>query len=181
MANSRFSIKSNMIFGSRSTSFQCNCEKIVKYTTYPPTKSAIESGRNPYADEPGFLSNFSAEEINRIITVNHDEVMDLVYLLSENEVNSYIGNSDSDRSRQITQKGKKSKGALKLGGDNYWFYWTRTKDVDSSYYVRSIDFIGNINSDFYANIGSVRVLPALQINSYIPKNGNGTKENPWEF
>ena len=45
----------------------------VKYSTQAPTSSAVHN--NPYAEEPGFLSNFSAAERNNILPVTHKTIL----------------------------------------------------------------------------------------------------------
>jgi hypothetical protein len=46
-------------------------EKAVKYTTQPPTESAVWYGKNDYDKEKGFLFNFSSEEKALIKPVTH--------------------------------------------------------------------------------------------------------------
>ncbi len=52
----------------------------VQYSTQPPVIEALEYNINPYADEPGFLSNFTQAEQNAIKPVTHPVVLDKIYM-----------------------------------------------------------------------------------------------------
>ncbi|MDO8685598.1 MAG: DUF6273 domain-containing protein, partial [Clostridiales bacterium] len=152
----------------------------VSFTTQAPVKSAVEGGYNAYADEPGFLSNFTQSERGKIQAVSHEGVTDKVFLLSEDEVNKYVGSSDSQRKRKITYIGLlKSEHKYGMGG-YYWWYWTRTPYPSYPYGVRSVDSSGHLYY-FYANDGFVGVLPALNLQSDIFKSGKGTRDEPWKL
>ncbi|WP_127837519.1 DUF6273 domain-containing protein [Clostridium prolinivorans] len=48
-------------------------DKKVKYSTQAPNSKAVHT--NPYADEPGFLSNFTQAELNLILPVTHKTIL----------------------------------------------------------------------------------------------------------
>jgi len=174
---------SNVWSNSNIREWLNSAEQSVTFTTQAPTKSAVWNGLNAYADEPGFLSNFTQAERDAIAAVTHDGVTDKVFLPSEEEVNQYYGNSDSLRKRQITAIGKQN-GELNYDADgNYWFYWTRSPGPGSSFRVRSVRNYGAFGSSrgLGAYVSHVGIAPALHISLYLPIKGTGTIEDPWSY
>jgi len=53
-------------------------ERLVKYTTQPPTESAVWYGMNDYDKEKGFLYNFSSEEKALIKPVTHRSIVSVL-------------------------------------------------------------------------------------------------------
>jgi len=141
--------------------------KTVKFTTKAPTKSAVLY-YNAYVDEPGFLSNFTRTERNMINAVSHEGIKDKVFLMSVDEINTYLGTTDDARIR-------------KLKDGTACNYWTRTPFPTDPNMVRDVDFGGgfilNIYSSF-AFLGDGGVLPALNIKSDIFNSGKGTFNDP---
>lgn len=95
-------------------------EQKVTYTTQPPVKTAIWDGYNAYADESGFLYNFTQDESDAIQLVKHDNVTDRVYLLSQEEAEKIV-----ERKRKPTEIAVRNS-EYELTADNNWLYWLRT-------------------------------------------------------
>lgn len=152
-------------------------QKVV-YSTMPPTKKAVNSVNpvtdNGYADEAGFLNNFTQDEIKKILPVAHNDVTDKVFILSKDEADSYLG-SDSKKSFS------KKQGSL----TDYWDYWTRTPKPNAKVQICVEYIYGNGILAGSAGQGFVRdsfggVVPALKLKSDIYKSGKGTKGEPWQ-
>jgi hypothetical protein len=150
----------------------------IKYTTHPPTKKAIygySDGYNAYESEPGFLTGFTEEEISSINTVEHDQVKDIIFLLSREEVEKFWKNRE-ERIKTITETAR-SCSEYKIVGDRWW-YWTRTPWTSTSselswprfsnfnYDVTGVS-IGGILSFCVASKGNGGVLPALYLKADI--------------
>lgn len=172
----------------------------VDFTTQEPVRPALigaysigGQGDNPYADEPGFLSNFTQNERNVIRTITHDGVSDQVYLLSIDEVIRYIGDSDEQRTRVITAVGKQN---CETSENNDGTYWTRTPEMKTPYNVRTVRADGSIsyakewalahktgeapNAASAAAYGGCGILPALNLEFEITIfSGDGSSENPY--
>lgn len=84
----------------------------VNYSTQPPTKEAVQE--NAYADEPGFLNNFSEGERNAIKPITHKEILDNLdkgekdggtetYIYNENMYYS-VQNYDTSYFKNVTDK-----------------------------------------------------------------------------
>ncbi|MDP4090527.1 MAG: DUF6273 domain-containing protein [Bacillota bacterium] len=167
----------------------------VKFSTQPPVKTAVLNGENAYADEPGFLSNFTDAERSSIKSVSHDGCSDKVYLLSVDEVYKYIGGSgleidsarDSSTIRLLTEKARNnSEFKFNSNWKNDWWYYTRTPHIPDPKDTRVATFGGgyyyydnHIFYGVYPGTGIGGVLPALNLKSNICKSGDGSKENPW--
>lgn len=157
-------------------------DQTVIFSTHPPTKESVSN--NSYYEEPGFLSNFSQSEREKIQPINHDACIDKVYLLSTDEINKYIQQVNFSRIRQITSTGKTHGGYKDFIGNN-WSYWSRTSIHGS---ISCVDGVFNADSgadpsnalSCNANNGVVGVLPALNLKSDISTSGSGTKDNPWK-
>jgi hypothetical protein len=163
---------------------------LVSFTTQPPVEAAILSGGNAYADEPGFLVNFTEAERSILLPVSHDGCTDRVYLLSYEEVNKYIdeGNSwNSGAMRMMTDVAKNNcYHGLSLDPTNDWWYVTRSpSDTDPAgknlatfgggeYYYSNHIYYG-----VYPGTGTGGVLPALTLKTDVCKSGDGSIESPW--
>lgn len=164
--------------------------KVVAYTSQPPVAAAILGGNNAYADEPGFLTNFTEAERALIFPVSHDGCKDKVFILSYDEVHKYIAEGDSRDSesiRMLTDAAKKNcahDGSLESGND--WWYYTRSScetDVDG----RTLATFGGGAYYYFQHIfygicpgtGTGGVLPALTLKTDVCASGDGTIENPW--
>lgn len=66
-------------------------KKNVKYSDQAPTRAA--AGTNFYDTKPGFLSEFTKDEVGAITLVDHDGALDKVYFLSSKEL-SLLENAD---------------------------------------------------------------------------------------
>jgi hypothetical protein len=162
----------------------------VNFTTQPPVEAAILGGNNAYADEPGFLTNFTEAERALILPVSHDGCKDKVFILSYDEVHKYIcdGDSrDSDSIRMLTDAAKNNcehDGSLDPGND--WWYYTRSPSETESKGKTLATFGGGayyyFQHIFYGispGTGTGGVLPALTLKSDVCKSGDGTIESPW--
>ena len=148
----------------------------VSFTTHAPVKSAVWD--NAYADESGFLSNFTQAERDGIKAVNHNGITDKVFLLSVDEVNQYLGDTDSKRMKIITNTGIQKNNVEFSTVGNYGYYWTRSPFPGYSYLVQ---YVGSDGFPWktYACYGTGGIAPALLISPYIPINGTGTLTDPW--
>ena len=153
----------------------------VCFNSQAPVKSALYKGNNAYSNEAGFISNFTQAEREKIMEVSYDGVTDKVFLLSENEVNSYVGYRNSKRKRKITNIGKE-RGEYEFdSNENYSAYWTRTSStsfVSSS--VQCVIRSGEVLACYAIN-GGIGVLPALNLQSDIFVSGKGTMDEPWKM
>lgn len=145
----------------------------VSYTTYPPTKSAVWQGYNAYEDEPGFLFNFTQIERDAIQSIAHDGVTDLVYLLSEEELQML-----SVKTRMTTENAVKNNNYPRLVKVQNWCYMLRTPSSGSNYIL-------NVTSEgdagwYSPGQGDKGVLPVLNLKTdiYISK-GEGTSNMPY--
>ncbi len=167
-----------------------SADAVVKYTTQPPVESAILGGNNAYADEPGFLTNFTEAEHNLLKPVSHDKCTDLVYILSCDDVHKYICDGDprdKDSIRMLTDAAKANcphDDSFDPGND--WWYFTRSPiDTDPNgknmtpYGGGAFYYYNHIFYGVYPGTGVGGVLPALTLKSDPCISGDGTIENPW--
>lgn len=163
---------------------------MVSFTTQPPVEAAILGGNNAYADEPGFLVNFTETERNKLLPVSHDGCTDLVFILSYDEVHKYICTGDSrdkDSIRMLTDSAKincEHDGSLDPGND--WWYITRSpSDTDptgenmTAFGGGAFYYYNHIFYGVYPGTGVGGVLPALNLKSDVCKSGDGSIESPW--
>ncbi len=148
----------------------------VSFTTQAPVKSAVGGGYNSYADEPGFLSNFSQVERDGIKAVSIDGVTDKVFLLTVDEVIKYFG--DGERRKKITNTGNQKSEYKVESENNYWYYWTRSPFSGFTFILQVVGGSGNLDNAG-AYVGGEGVVPALHLSPYIPINGTGTESDPW--
>lgn len=66
---------SNSWMNSNLREWLNSSEKRVAYSTRPPVKNAVYGKVNSYADEPGFLYNFTASERNRLMTMKMKDIL----------------------------------------------------------------------------------------------------------
>lgn len=162
----------------------------VSFTTQPPVESALLGGNNAYADEPGFLSNFTEAECNNILPVSHDGCKDMVFILSYDEVHKYIFDGDSrsfETIRMLTEAAKclcEHDSSLDSGND--WWYYTRSScetDLDgkslATFGGGAFYYFNHIFYGIYPGTGTGGVLPALTLKSDVCISGDGTASNPW--
>lgn len=132
----------------------------VKYKSYPPTKEAIWKGYNAYVDEPGFLTNFKDNELNKIEPHNGDKV----FLLSKDEIEK-IWPNPNDRIKKLTNAAKQNCVEILIDGyDGKSFkYWTCTQKNIVSYVYR-VNNDGVINNYYsVACRGELGIVPALYL------------------
>jgi hypothetical protein len=145
----------------------------VSYTTQPPIKMAVLT--NAYADEPGFLSDFSSNERDFIKSVKHDGVSDKIYLLSDEELVLLGG-----KAKEATKKAIQNSSYRDLDFSIGVGFWTRTPTTSYPYNVHIVPgdlaYIGG--SVTYG--GTVGILPALNLKSDIYKSGKGTRIAPYK-
>ncbi|MED1938916.1 DUF6273 domain-containing protein [Cytobacillus firmus] len=146
-----------------------------------PTEDYVYS--RPYADENGFLTNFSEDFIKHI----NDSVIGKVFLLSVEEV----GLSDEGKSLAIftdnnSRKAKPTPECVQIddegSADEPDWWWLRTPYAGISVSVRSVFTSGALGSD-YASYGYLGVRPALNLPSEIrvkaEPDANGIYEIVW--
>ncbi len=146
-----------------------------------------------YDDIPGYLSNFTANELSKILDTTirvvkntvtdgggSETVVDKVFLLSTTEVGLgnendiaegtpfTIFNSDASRISYATaQCIANTLSSSKPADDSTgWYWWLRTPYAGSSFYARYVGSVGTLN-DHYAYHGSSGVRPALNLVSDI--------------
>lgn len=171
----------------------------VKYSTQPPVADAVLNGANAYADEPGFLTNFTKAERKNILPVSHNGCTDLVYLLSCEEVKRYITKGSTQNNamlRKLTDMAKTncehdgflhSEPSGIINPSNEWWYYTRSMIETPGETANFVDCFGggpyyfyyHINQGVYPATGYGGVLPALNLRSDDCVSGDGTLENPW--
>jgi hypothetical protein len=177
------------IWGNSNIREWLNSDKeTVKYTTQTPVKEALWEGYNEYAQEAGFLTNFSEAERKLLKPVHHEGVEDKVFLLSEQEVRA-IWPKASLRVKKLTP------GALANSSYNYklaeydeWFWLTRTptnkiEGWKSTCHVRIVmqELNGEIGAigDNHACRGNNGIVPALYLSSDAFISGKGTADDPY--
>jgi hypothetical protein len=163
-------------------------KETVKYTTQAPVKEALWEGHNEYAQEAGFLTNFSEAERKLLKPVNHEGVEDKVFLLSEQEVRG-IWPKASLRVKKLTPGAiANSSYNYKLSGYDAWFWLTRTptniiEGWKSTCHVRIVmhDLNGEIGaiSDNHTCRGNNGIAPALYLSSDAFISGKGTADDPY--
>lgn len=158
----------------------------------PPTDSGM-SQPTGYDDEPGFLSNFTEDELGAILDTTlivalntvtdgggSETVIDKVFLLSETEVglgneNGIIEGSpfsiftdDASRVSYLTQQAfSNTKSNSKPSTVNdAWYWWLRTPNAGLANYVCYVHSAGSSNG-IYAYFGYFGVRPALNLKSDI--------------
>lgn len=152
---------------------------------------------NPYDVDAGFLNGFDAQFISAIqdttITValpstdggGSDTLVRKVFLPSKAELfnqaeNSIMegsllqyfqANTDSIRIAKISdycaQDNNSHAGSDSVTAGSNHYYWMRTPDAKSSFYLRFIDAKGSVSS-FYPYLGSVGVRPLCNLKSETP-------------
>lgn len=146
-----------------------------------PTSLYVPS--RPYANESGFLTNFSEEFIQNMI----DSLVGKVFLLSDEEVGLADGKRLALFENEEYRKAKLTKECVQidnLGVDenkpNWW--WLRTPNNENSYYTRYVNAYGKIHTDS-ACYGCRGIRPALNISSNVrvkaEPNENGVYEIVW--
>ncbi len=171
----------------------------VKYSTQPPVAPAVLNGANAYADEAGFLTNFTKGERKNILPVTHNGCTDKVYILSYEEVTRYImegSNWENGALRYLTDAAKAksehdgifhSDATGLINPSNEWWYFTRSI-IEEPYTGKNIiDCFGggpyfyyyHVFYGVYPSSGYGGILPALNLKSDKSATGAGTLENPW--
>lgn len=146
-----------------------------------PTLGYVSS--RPYANESGFLTNFSEDFIQSMI----DSLVGKVFLLSDEEVGLADGKRLALFENEEYRKAKLTKECVQidnLGVDenkpNWW--WLRTPNNENSYYTRYVNAYGKIHIDS-ACYGCRGVRPALNISSDVrvkdEPDENGVYEIVW--
>ncbi len=151
-----------------------NSEGKVNYTTQAPVKGSVNE--NEYADEPGFLSNFSSLERDLVKPVDHDGVTDKVYLLSDDELALLRGEIAREPTNKAIQNSsyKDLKFSVGIG------YWTRTPStvyLTTAHFVSPLGYIG----ESVVNGGTVGILPVINLKSDMFTSGKGTKAEPYKL
>lgn len=143
-------------------------ENKVKFKTNPPSKEAIWKGSNVYENEPGFLTNFSEEEIEKISVFNHDNLEDIVFLLSEEEIED-LWPVKTHRQKIVTESAARNddyNGGYKSEAGKVSWYWTRTPLPSPSRVYVVFSYCDSIYYSYgIAYYGHVGVVPALYLKS----------------
>ncbi|MDD4096421.1 MAG: DUF6273 domain-containing protein [Oscillospiraceae bacterium] len=173
----------------------------VKYSTQPPVAPAVLNGANAYADEAGFLTNFTKAERKNILPVTHNGCTDQVYILSAEEVTRYITDgsnwpSENGALRYLTDAAKAksehdgifhSDATGLINPSNEWWYYTRSITEEPYDGKNIVDCFGggpyyyyyHVFYGVYPSSGYGGILPALNLKSDKSATGDGTLENPW--
>lgn len=137
----------------------------------------------PYADEKGFLANFSEDFVKHI----NDSVVGKVFLLSAEEVGlSNEGKSLALFTDNNSRKAKPTPECVEIddegSADEPDWWWLRTPSAGYSNLVRGVDASGALSDD-YAYSGHHGVRPALNLPSEIrvkaEPDANGIYEIVW--
>ncbi len=191
----------------------------VKYTTQPPTKEAVAIGNVYYANEPGFLYNFTPEEIDFIKYKTHKSILadidkaesdggvelyenhgyidyesnydkayyknvnDKIYLLDDKEIMDYIHSRGWEYRKKPTEQAAEN--AVDITGirieqfnpNNYWEYWTRTPDVNTSSFVAGV--VDNNYLMAKEAVFNSGVVPTLNLKTSNINSGYGTINYPF--
>ena len=158
-----------------------------------PTNANVYSNYNEYDAEAGFLTNFSDEFRNALLTTtkrvakntvtdggSYEDVEDKIFLLSNTEVglaneNNIVEgsiyslfNTSSNRIAYPTAEAvsKSEYTNSNLASSKAWYWWLRTPDASSSYIARIVNTDGTLNNSS-AYSGSIGVRPACCIPSSI--------------
>lgn len=175
-----------------------NSDKTSWYTTQhsadaAPTNANVYSNYNEYDAEAGFLTNFSDEFRNALLTTtkrvakntvtdggSYEDVEDKIFLLSNTEVglaneNNIVEgsiyslfNTSSNRIAYPTAEAvsKSEYTNSNLASSKAWYWWLRTPFASYSYNARLVNTDGTLNSNT-AYSGHIGVRPACCIPSSI--------------
>ncbi len=152
-----------------------NSEKVnVEYQDQPPSASAMSDMCNGYDTEPGFLNNFTDEELNAILTstIVTDGVItqDKVYLLSEEEL-ALLDKADVSRYALPTEAALKCEAekyyamfSNDLNVDDY-IWWLRDADKENAYKTKYVSnsFYKGVVLTYMAGFEGWGVRPVLTI------------------
>lgn len=155
----------------------------VVYDGIGPVMSAMSAQKNGYADEPGFLRGFTAQEREAIVPTEHvtngnaldvEEVhsTDLVYLLSQEEL-EWLAEADvSVRAKPTAQAVEQDQSAwynlfsLELGVEAY-YWWLRdpVPDMASNCYIVDNGYTQRLLRDLEAGAEGIGVRPAVKVDT----------------
>ena len=169
-----------------------NTTGMVNWSTQPPTAGATW-GSISYDAENGFLTGFLQAERNKIAKTtrkvmdsdgNYKETtQDLVFLANYDEVKdggSWTLNDNSRIKKPTAQAANNDRNGYMKEGENYHYYLDSPYAV-RSWYVRIVAEDGFILDYYDYCAWNHGVAPALQLSSYLPIEGAGTKDKPWKF
>lgn len=174
-----------------------------------PNKYTVEDMYNAYAEESGFLTNFSTELRNQLqntsLTVakntitdggGKETVTDKVFLLSNTEVGlsnengivegkrlALFTTASSSRLAYPTAEAVSKSGykdTTNLTTLKPWFYWLRSPQAGHSSRARDVDLSGALHST-HAFSSSTGVRPALNLPSDISVSDNTNANGEYEF
>lgn len=152
-----------------------SADKKVNYTGNPPTDKYVN--KNPYADEPGFLHDFTKEELDMIRSKRTEaQLTDRVFLMSIEEISLY-GISNYDRGKNITESCEK-----KYERSFVDLYWTRTYQLDDVV-TKWPGKVSAANYLEYAKEGTIGVCPALfiRLDPSLIAAGSGSLMHPFRL
>lgn len=173
-----------------------------------PNKYTVEDMYNAYAEESGFLTNFSTELRNQLqntsLTVakntitdggGKETVTDKVFLLSNTEVGlsnengivegkrlALFTTASSSRLAYPTAEAVSKSGykdTTNLTTLKPWFYWLRSPQAGHSSRARDVDLSGALHST-HAFSSSTGVRPALNLSSVIEVSDNVNNNGEYE-
>lgn len=102
----------------------------VNFSSVPPSEESVLEGFNAYSDEPGFLYNFTKEERSIMVPVQHNNVEDVVFILSTDEL-QWIGNKKDDRIRYLKDMADNNY-ICSANNENGRWYWLRSSNISTS-------------------------------------------------
>lgn len=154
-----------------------NCaEQEVPWSHCPPAAQNVLDGLNPYADEPGFLAGFTAQECSLLA----ERKGDLIFLLSQKEISGWV--PAAKRAKRLTHTASVSDRSpyLNLPMSPEW-YWTSTPANSTRTGVATVTTNGSFYKD-PAYDGHTGVCPAALLKTQNVKAcGNGTQGSPYQL
>ena len=178
-------VRGNSDWASSNIRTWLNCEdNIVKFTDGIPNKMSVSGRCNDYAQEKGFLSGFTQEEIGSIVEVeletkgntlaDNDIVVtkDRVYLPSKDTVNKLkengIGIYAKPTLAAINQNKSDCYNALSISYNTDYHLWWLREPGESSYKALIIynDKAENEMGEYVVGVEGIGIRPAMRVQTY---------------
>lgn len=181
--STQIQIRGNNDWSTSNIRTWLNSEKeVVEYTGTPPYLNAMSEGHNGYHNEPGFLSNFSTEEIDAILytelqtsanSLSNEEYIttsDRVFLLSKDEL---VWFEDADMSLYTSP----TLVAVEQDTSNWYdvdvstynikeYYWWLREPVEDSTcqcYMVSNGYNSDVIVKYYVGTEGFGIRPAIRV------------------
>ena len=181
--STQIQIRGNNDWSTSNIRTWLNSEKeVVEYTGTPPYLNAMSEGHNGYHNEPGFLSNFSTEELDAILytelqtsanSLSNEEYIttsDRVFLLSKDEL---VWFEDADMSLYTSP----TLVAVEQDTSNWYdvdvstynikeYYWWLREPVEDSTcqcYMVSNGYNSDVIVKYYVGTEGFGIRPAIRV------------------